>query len=204
MPDPTHSSAGGSDGEGSPGPSADFQLVRAFLARDGEATARLATRLQVIPRMLAGLCRRFGFPLTPDELADVAQDAVAIALRRLGQLGPHVPLEAWLHCLCSYELSNAVRRKRRNRMAGLAADVPSAVDDALVRLERQELVLLALEQLDPDEATAVRLHHLEGRTFLEISAQLGVTQNIVKGRYYRAIAKLSLVMSRHAPTRNTP
>jgi len=179
-------------------------LVRAFLARDAEATARLAERMRVIPRMLAGLSRRFGAPLTHDELADVAQDAVAIALRRLDQLGPRVPLDAWLHCLCSYELRNAIRRRRRARTAVLEEDVPGVAASALEQLERQELVLLALEKLDPADAAVVRMHHLEGLTFAEVAARLGVTQNAVKGRYYRALTELGVVMRRHAPKRNTP
>jgi RNA polymerase sigma factor (sigma-70 family) len=182
---------------------ADHELVRAFLARDAAAASRLSERLQIVPRIVGGLVRRYGLPLTNDELSDVAQDAVAIALKRLPQLGPDTPLDAWLHCLCSFELRNAVRRKRR-QLPGTAADVPSGETSALERLARQELVLLALERVEGDEAVAVRLHHLEGLTFAEIAARLGVSANVVKGRYYRAVSQLSVSMRSHAPTRNLP
>jgi RNA polymerase sigma-70 factor (ECF subfamily) len=179
-------------------------MVRAFLAHDPDATAALAERLQIIPRILASLCRRFRFPMTPDDLADVAQDAVAVALRKLDQLRPNVPLDAWLHRLCAYELSNALRRKGRTRAEALPDELPSPAVPAVDQLERLEMVSLALERLSPDEATVVRLHHLDGLTFAAIAARLGVTENTVKGRYYRGIAALSVVLRRHHPVRNEP
>jgi RNA polymerase sigma factor (sigma-70 family) len=183
---------------------ADFLLVRAFLARDPAATAAMAERLQIIPRILSGLCRRFRFPMTPDDLDDAGQDAVAVALRKLDQLRPNVPLDAWLHRLCAYELSNALRRKGRARAESLPDDLPGPEASAIDVLERLEMVSLALDRLTPDEAAAVRLHHLDGLTFAAIAARLGVTENTVKGRYYRGIAALSVVLRRHHPVRNEP
>jgi RNA polymerase sigma-70 factor (ECF subfamily) len=187
-----------SDGE------ADFRLVRAFLAHDPDATSVLAERLQIIPRILSGLCRRFRFPMTDDDLADVAQDAVAVALRKLDQLRPNVPLDAWLHRLCAYELSNALRRKGRVRAESLPDDLPGPETSAIDQLERLEMVSLAFDRLSSDEATVVRLHHLDGLTFAAIAARLGVTENTVKGRYYRGIAALSVVLRRHHPVRSEP
>ena len=188
----------------SAGADADFRLVRAFLAQDPEATAAMAERLQIIPRILAGLCRRFRFPMTPDDLADVGQDAVAVALRKLEQLRPNVPLDAWLHRLCASELSNALRRKGRSRAESLPDELACPEVPGVERLERLEMVSLALDRLSADEAAVVRLHHLEGLTFAALAARLGVTENTVKGRYYRGIAALSVVLRRHHPVRSEP
>jgi len=210
VPGPTSFSANAPDPDASSDPDrssdaeADFHLVRAFLVRDAVATAAMAERLQIIPRILSGLCRRFRFPMTSDDLADVAQDAVAVALRKLDQLRPNVPLDAWLHRLCSYELSNALRRKSRTRAEPLPEELPGPEVRAIELLERREMVSLALERLSPDEASVVRLHHLEGLTFTVIAARMGVTENTVKGRYYRGIAALSVILRRHHPVRNEP
>lgn len=182
---------------------ADYRLVQAFLVRDAAATEQLAQRLQIVPRFLSGLCRRFGLPLTPDEIADVAQDAVVIALRKLHQIGPDVPLDAWLHRLCSYELSNALRRRRRRTVASLPDDLADPVDSAIARLERREMALMALDSLRPDEAEIVRLHLFEGLTFPEIEARVGQTLNAVKGRFYRSIELLTTKMRRHHSGRKT-
>ena len=181
-----------------------MQLVRAFLAGDPAATAAFAERLQLIPRILNGLCRRFRFPMTADELADVAQDAVAVALRKLGRLGENVPLDAWLHRVCSYELSNALRRKGRARAEPLPDELAAPEARAIEVLERREMVFLALERLSPDEEVVVRQHHLDGLTFAAIAARLGVTENTVKGRYYRGIAALGVALRRHHPVRSEP
>ena len=183
---------------------ADVRLVRAFLAKDAGATAALAERLQIIPRILGALCRRFRFPMTPEDLADVAQDAVAVALRKLQQLRPDVPLDGWLHRLCTYELSNALRRKGRSRAEALPEDLPCPAVPGVELLERMEMVSLALDRLTPDEAVVVRLHHLDGLTFAALAERLGVTENTVKGRYYRGIAALSVLLRRHHPVRNEP
>lgn len=187
-----------------PDPADDHRLVRAFLASDPIATARLAERLQVVPRMIGGLCRRFGLPLTHDEIADTAQDAIAVALRKLHELREPTPLDAWLHRLCSYELSNALRKKRRLSAVDLPEHLASAAESAIAVLERREIVEIALDKLRREDGEVVRLHHLEGLTFAEIAARLGVTTNLVKGRYYRGIAQLASSLRSHHPSRNAP
>lgn len=190
--------------EPSPDAAADFELVRAFLARDAEATRRMGVRLQVVPRFLAGLCRRFGLPLAFDEIHDVGHDAIVIAMRKMHQLTPSVPLDAWLHRLCSYELSNALRRRRRRALGSLPDDVADPAGGAIEQLEQREVALLALDSLRPDEAEVVRLHLFEGLTFPEIAQRLGESLNTVKGRFYRSIDLLGVKLRRYRPTRTDP
>ncbi len=204
VPGTTSSSTNVPEPDRSSGAEADFLLVRAFLARDPEATAAMAERLQIIPRILSGLCRRFRFPMTSHDLDDVGQDAVAVALRKLDQLRPNVPLDAWLHRLCAYELSNALRRKGRTRAESLPEELPCPEVPGLELLERLEIVSLALDRLTLDEAVVVRQHHLDGLTFAAIAARLGMTENTVKGRYYRGIAALGVALRRYHPVRSEP
>ncbi|MBX3463756.1 MAG: sigma-70 family RNA polymerase sigma factor [Planctomycetes bacterium] len=183
-------------------PDDDFERVRAFLAGDAQAAVWIAGRLDAARRMVAGLCRRFRLPLTRDQVDDIGHDVILIALRKLAQLPRHVPLDAWLHRMCSYELANALRRQRRRASAELPGDVTDAAAGALERLERQELVLAALEALHAQDATVVRQHLFDGLTFVEIATRLGVTENLVKGRYYRAMAQLAITLRHHDPGRD--
>ena len=49
----------------------------------------------------------------------------------------------------------------------------------------------AIDELAPDEATIVRLQHLDGMTHSEISEQLGIALGTVKSRSHRAHRKLA-------------
>jgi RNA polymerase sigma-70 factor, ECF subfamily len=180
---------------------ADARVIRDFRSGRPEGVEALAARLAIVPRILGGLCRRLRFPMPPHDLEDVAQDAVLIALRKLGELPPGVPLDAWLHRLCNYELANALRRRFRRVAEALPVDLPGDAAAAIQQLERRELLFHALEQLPPAAAHIVRLHQLEGRTLAELAAQLGLTENTVKGRYYRAIDRLTSILRNHRPGR---
>ena len=182
----------------------DQRLIRDFLAGRAGADAAIAARLAIIPRILGALSRRLGFPMQHHDLEDTAQDAMAIALRKLGELPPQVPLDAWLHRLCNFELSNALRRLNRRRGAPLPANPTCDGTAALQQLERRELLFAALDQLRPADATIVRMHHLEGRTLADVAVQLQLTANTVKGRYYRAVERLTDVLRNHRPGKEEP
>jgi RNA polymerase sigma factor (sigma-70 family) len=182
----------------------DHRLIRDFLAGRAGADAAIAARLGIVPRILGSLCRRLGFRMQPQDLEDTAQDAMAIALRKLGSLPPQVPLDAWLHRLCNYELSNSLRRLNRERRQPVPAHLTSSDGAAVQQLERREIVFAALDQLRPEDANIVRMHQLDGRTLADVAARLGVTENTVKGRYYRAIERLTAILQKHRPGREEP
>lgn len=178
---------------------ADHQLIQAFLRGEAGSDERMALRLAIVPRLVGSLCRRLGFPLPGHDLEDLAQDALTIALRKLRQIKPGVPLDAWLHRLCNFELCNTLRRRLRQRSEPLPEDLVDRAEVALQKLERSEVVMAGLEQLQPLDATIVRLHQLEGLTLQETSRRLAITENSVKGRYYRAITQLTAILRRHRP-----
>ena len=172
-------------------PDRDLTLVRGFQNREPVAVAELEKHLQRVPRILSSLNARLGRPLDSDELADLAQDTVVIILRKLDAYAGRAPFGAWVYRVCSNELRNGIRRKRR--MPTLLGDGGAGVvshQDEVMLLARRELVLQALEQIRRIDAEVVRLHHLDGLTFVDVSERLGVTVNTVKGRYYRGIQQL--------------
>ncbi len=72
---------------------------------------------------------------------------------------------------------------------GLAKDVGEFDDEAERFVEREEIERL-LEELEGREADVVRLYHLDGKTYREISAALDVPENSIGPTLSRAREKL--------------
>ena len=58
------------------------------------------------------------------------------------------------------------------------------------RIENREEVERLLMRLDPKEASVVRLFHLEGKTYAEISREVGIAENSIGPVLSRARAKM--------------
>lgn len=67
------------------------------------------------------------------------------------------------------------------------ADPGQAVED---RLSNREEVHRLLAELSEEEASIVRLYHLEGKTYTEISRQVGIPENSIGPTLSRARARL--------------
>lgn len=72
---------------------------------------------------------------------------------------------------------------------GMAKDVGEFDDEAERFVEREEIERL-LEELEGREADVVRLYHLDGKTYREISAALDVPENSIGPTLSRAREKL--------------
>jgi len=179
----------------SPEPSSgdDRALVQRVL-RGGRAELQaLAERLRCIPRTLQILDVRSGRQLGPEELADLAQDVLVVAWRKLGEYEGLAPLEGWTYGICVLEYQNALRRRKRLRQeAQVIASRCGTVEDAVRDPDPWafEDVHQGLQRIGLDEARVIRLKHFEGRTFEEIGSTLGLSINTVKARYYRGLEEL--------------
>ena len=58
------------------------------------------------------------------------------------------------------------------------------------RLENEEEVEQLMSRLDPQEAHVVRMYHLEGKSYEEISQVVGMSQNSIGPMLSRARAKM--------------
>jgi RNA polymerase sigma-70 factor (ECF subfamily) len=88
-----------------------------------------------------------------------------------------------------------VRKLVETRVAtplGAAAEAAGAADGAAneQRMMDREEVEQLMEQLDDSEAAVVRMYHLEGKTYQEISRTTGMPTNSVGPMLSRARAKL--------------
>lgn len=83
--------------------------------------------------------------------------------------------------------------QRRGPARGLAVDqLATAHHDEVLEVDREEVASL-LGQLQPAEATAIRMYHLEERSYREIGQHMGIPENSVGPLLSQARAKLRLL-----------
>ncbi|MEO1524455.1 MAG: sigma-70 family RNA polymerase sigma factor [Planctomycetota bacterium] len=72
--------------------------------------------------------------------------------------------------------------------ASIAASEPTV--EAPSRMEDREEVERLMNRLDPEEANVVRMYHLEGKSYREISDAVGMTENSIGPLLSRARQKM--------------
>jgi RNA polymerase sigma factor (sigma-70 family) len=154
---------------------------------------------------------RLAYRLTgnPHDAEDLTQDVFVRVFRSLSTYTPGT-FEGWLHRITTNLFLDQVRRKQRIRFDGLA-------DDAADRLPGREPtpaqayddnhldgdVQAALDALAPDFRAAVVLCDIEGLSYEEIAATLGIKLGTVRSRIHRGRAQLRTALEHRAPRRLT-
>jgi len=135
--------------------------------------------------------------------ADLAEEATQQAFVRAWQAADRLDVERdpapWLATIAKRTAIDVHRREARRPTSALenvAPDDPSLVTlpPDLAKLDAAWHVRRAIDALPPEEATVVRLQHLDGLTQTEIAAQLGVPLGTVKSRSHRAHGKLAKLL----------
>ena len=152
---------------------------------------------------------RLAYRLTgnPHDAEDLTQDVFVRVFRSLSSYTPGT-FEGWLHRITTNLFLDQVRRKARIRFDGLG-------DDAAERLPGRDPgpaqvfddrhfdddVQHALDELPPDFRAAVVLCDIEGLSYEEIAATLGVKLGTVRSRIHRGRAQLRAALEHRAPVR---
>src|SRR4051794_31385352 len=150
---------------------------------------------------------RLAYRLTgnPHDAEDLTQDVFVRVFRSLSSYTPGT-FEGWLHRITTNLFLDQVRRKQRIRFDGLA-------DDAAERLPGREPgpaqvyddthfgddVQRALDALPPDFRAAVVLCDIEGLSYEEIAATLGIKLGTVRSRIHRGRSQLRASLEHRAP-----
>jgi len=150
---------------------------------------------------------RLAYRLTgnPHDAADLTQDVFVRVFRSLSTYSPGT-FEGWLHRITTNLFLDQVRRKQRIRFDALA-------DDAGERLASREPgpaqvyddthldddIQLALDALPPDFRAAVVLCDIEGLSYEEIAATLGIKLGTVRSRIHRGRAQLRAALAHRDP-----
>lgn len=154
----------------------DAVLVRACLRGESGAWDRLVDRYR---RLVFSVPLAMG--LSREAAEDVFQEVFTKLLQHLGDLRREASLVAWLTTTARRESWRVSREAARGRQHAALDDVAEpAADDpgqeqAMVEIQQQHAVLLALEEIDEKCAALLRALYVEDPTpsYQEIAARLG-------------------------------
>lgn len=168
-------------------PASDEHLVRRFRSGDDDAFAQIVERYRPrLVRYASGMLRTRGRHAADD----VVQDVFVRAFGRLRQTEDPMALRAWLyriaHNRCLDELSG--------RVSAELVTEPMSAGGAELEFERGERMRTLVEDiqgLPPQQRSALIIREMDGLTYDEIAAALGVTVPAVKSLLVRARMNLA-------------
>jgi len=150
---------------------------------------------------------RLAYRLTgnPHDAEDLTQEVFVRVFRSLSSYTPGT-FEGWLHRITTNLFLDSARRKQRIRFEGLADDMAhrlagseptpaQAFDDSHL----DDDVQAALKALPPEYRAAVVLCDIEGFSYEEIAATLGVKLGTVRSRIHRGRAQLRTALEHRRP-----
>jgi RNA polymerase sigma-70 factor (ECF subfamily) len=155
---------------------------------------------------------RLAYRLTgnPHDAEDLTHDVFVRVFRSLHSYQPGT-FEGWLHRITTNVFLDKMRRKQRIRFDALS-------DESAARLASREMgpegtfdathfdddVQRALDALSPDFRAAVVLCDIEGLSYEEIAATLGVKLGTVRSRIHRGRAQLREALAHRDPALGRP
>ncbi len=153
---------------------------------------------------------RLAYRLTgnPHDAEDLTQETFIRVFRSLASYRPGT-FEGWLHRITTNLFLDLVRRRARVRMEGLPEDtdrIPGGGPEPEVVFSETHLdphLQAALDELAPEFRAAVVLCDVEGLSYEEIGATLGVKLGTVRSRIHRGRAALRTTLERHRAATDT-
>ena len=157
---------------------------------DRPAYSQLVRRYQ--DRLYRFVLRMVG---TREEALELTQDVFIRAWQALPQWKPDAAFRTWLFRIGANAAMDALRRRNIVEFVELDEhhDPVSPGPDPEAQLEtkqRVELLQSALARLAPEQREAILLREVEGLSYAELGAVLGVNEGTVKSRLARARAAL--------------
>jgi RNA polymerase sigma-70 factor (ECF subfamily) len=153
---------------------------------------------------------RLAYRLTgnPHDAEDLTQEVFVRVFRSLSSYTPGT-FEGWLHRITTNLFLDMVRRKARIRFDALPDDAERLVGKDLSGMgcpaqiydetHFDADVQAALDALPPDFRAAVVLCDLEGLSYEEIAATLGIKIGTVRSRIHRGRSQLRAALAHRAP-----
>jgi len=142
----------------------------------------------------------------PQDAEDLTQETFVRVFRSLANYQPGT-FEGWLHRITTNLFLDLVRRRQRIRFDALPEDTErmpgSAPSPEQVYADSylDPQVQAALDALPPDFRVAVVLCDIEGLTYEEIAATLGIKLGTVRSRIHRGRVQLRESLAHLAPNR---
>src|ERR1700745_162172 len=150
---------------------------------------------------------RLAYRLTGNQhdAEDLTQEVFVRVFRSLSSYTPGT-FEGWLHRITTNLFLDGARRKQRIRFEGLADEMAPGLPgsapppaEAFDDTHLDDDVQAALKALPPEYRAAVVLCDIEGFSYEEIAATLGVKLGTVRSRIQRARAQLRSALEHRSP-----
>ncbi|HRC12588.1 MAG: RNA polymerase sigma factor SigE [Candidatus Phosphoribacter baldrii] len=150
---------------------------------------------------------RLAYRLTgnPHDAEDLTHDVFVRVFRSLNSYTPGT-FEGWLHRITTNVFLDKMRRKQRIRFDALPDDAASRMATSAPGPEQvyadthfDDDVQRALDALAPEFRAAVVLCDIEGLSYEEIAATLGIKLGTVRSRIHRGRAALRESLAHRAP-----
>jgi RNA polymerase sigma-70 factor (ECF subfamily) len=140
---------------------------------------------------------------TKDEALDITQQVfmqAMIALDKYESRG--FPFSSWLYRIALNEINGRYRKNKNQRIIN--------IDDTSIRNvmgeinepgpdEKEELLLLAMQELYEDEVLLLEMRFFEKRPFKEMAEITESNESAVKMKVYRLLDKLKSIMEKNKP-----
>ncbi|MBI1759483.1 MAG: RNA polymerase sigma factor SigE [Actinobacteria bacterium] len=154
---------------------------------------------------------RLAYRLTgnPQDAEDLTQETFVRVFRSLASYRPGT-FEGWLHRITTNLFLDLVRRRQRIRFDALPEDSERLVgrerspEQAYLDTHLDPDIQRALDALPPDFRVAVVLCDIEGLSYEEISATLGIKLGTVRSRIHRGRLQLREALRHRAPAPVVP
>jgi len=173
---------------------ADMELVREY-ADSGSEEAFTALVARHVNLVYSVAMRRVG---NHDQAEEISQAVFIILARKAGSLPRGTVLSGWLYETARLTANNflrgEIRRTYREQEAQMQSILEQPESDVWAQVE--PMLEQAMADLNEQDRNAVVLRFFEARSFLEVGASLGTSEDAAKMRVNRAVEKLRKVFVR--------
>ena len=180
---------------------ADMELLRQYADRNSdEAFAALVARH--VNLVYSAALRKTG---NADAAGEITQAVFIILAQKAGRLSQRTILSGWLYQTTRLTAANFLRTEIRRAHREQEAYMQSLANETEPELWPQMAPLLedAMGQLGEKDRNAIALRFFEGKSFQEIGAAFGASENAAKKRVAHALEKLHRYFSKHGVSSTT-
>jgi RNA polymerase sigma factor (sigma-70 family) len=180
---------------------ADMELLRQYADRNSdEAFAALVARH--VNLVYSAALRKTG---NADAAGEITQAVFIILAQKAGRLSRKTILSGWLYQTTRLTAANFLRTEIRRVRREQEAYMQSLANATEPELWPQLAPLLedAMGRLGEKDRNAIALRFFEGKSFQEIGAAFGASENAAKKRVAHALEKLHRYFSKHGVSSTT-
>ena len=180
---------------------ADMDLLRQYADRNSdEAFAAVVARH--VNLVYSAALRKTG---NADAAGEITQAVFIILAKKAGRLSQRTILSGWLYQTTRLTAANYLRTEIRRVRREQEAYMQSLANETEPELWPQMAPLLedAMGRLGEKDRNAIALRFFEGKSFQEIGAAFGASENAAKKRVAHALEKLHRYFSKHGVSSTT-